>query len=87
MRAEEDRQRVEDDKRTITEDEYASDFRTMLQTTPIASAPTGWRSVVFTIAAWSLAGWALIAAVWWIGASENIDLFTAKKPPATRQSR
>ena len=86
MRADQDRQREDDDKRNqIADDEYFSDFRTMPQTAPIASAPSGWRSIVFTIAAWSLAGWAMIAAVWWLGTTENF--FSAKKPPASHQSR
>jgi hypothetical protein len=85
MRAEEDRQRADAEHSPIADD--PSDFRTMPQTTPIASAPSGWRSIAFTIAAWSLAGWAVIAAVWWVGLSEKIDLFSAKKPPAAYQSR
>lgn len=85
MQAKADRQRAKGNERTIAEDEYLSDFRTMPQTTPITSAPSGWRSIVFTIAAWSLAGWAVIAAVWWLGMTEN--LFSARKPPATHQSR
>jgi hypothetical protein len=88
MRADEDRQRVEGNERNRNaEDEHVSDFRTMPQCTPIASAPSGWRSIVFTILAWSLAGWALIAAVWWVGSSEKIEMFSAKKPSTTYDSR
>jgi hypothetical protein len=85
MQADEHRQLTEADRTQIVEDH--SDFRTMPQTSPIASAPSGWRSILFTIAAWSLAGWALIAAVWWVGSSVKIDLFSVKKPSATSRSR
>jgi len=86
MPPEDDQQHIEESEcDRLTED--PSDFRTMPQCTPIASAPSGWRSIAFTIAAWSMAGWALIAAVWWVGLSEKIDLFSAKKPPAAYHSR
>jgi hypothetical protein len=84
MRADEDRQTLVDERSEIAED--SSEFRAMMHNSA-ASAPSGWRSILFTIAAWSLAGWALIAAVWWVGSSVKIDLFSAKKPSARYQSR
>ena len=82
-----ERQRGEDEERSqIAEDQHRSDFRAMMHST--ATAPvSGWRSIVFTVVAWSLAGWAVIATLWWLGSSEKIDMFSAKKPSATHHSR
>jgi hypothetical protein len=48
MPPEDDQQHIDDECDRLAEDD--SEFRSILDSTAIASGPSGWRSIVFTIA-------------------------------------